>query len=73
METDKMMNSILAASDMYTIISGIGVFLGIIVGLIIIIQIAGKKLKPQAMSRSPLMVIKINQSKLNKDLLFYQH
>ena len=42
-----MFNSILAVSDMATIIYGIAVFLGIIVGLIIIIQVAAKKLKPQ--------------------------
>ena len=42
-----MLNSILAVSDAKTIISGLIVFLGIIVGLIIIIQSAAKKLKPQ--------------------------
>lgn len=46
-----MIETLLAAaepvSDMKTIISGIVVFLGIIVGLIIIIQSAAKKLKPQ--------------------------
>jgi Na+-transporting NADH:ubiquinone oxidoreductase subunit F len=42
-----MLNNLCAATDGATVMWGIVVFLGIIVGLIAIIQIAGKKLKPQ--------------------------
>lgn len=42
-----MIETIIAASETMTVVYGLVVFLGIIVGLIAIIQFAGSKLKPQ--------------------------
>ena len=42
-----MFETIIAASNTMTVVYGLAVFLGIIVGLIAIIQFAGSKLKPQ--------------------------